>query len=77
VRAGGILGQVSNSGSIAHGGPMHLHYQVCETGTGRDAERISGTFTRRFDRAVNPYAELARLARGLGARVQTNGHVAM
>lgn len=74
VRAGGVLGQVSNSGSIAQGGPMHLHYQVWEIGTGRDQERASATFTRRFGRAANPYSELARLARMMGARVQSNGH---
>ena len=75
-RAGGILGQVSNTGSVAHGGPMHLHYQVWSIGPGRDEERSAGIFTRRFGRAVNPYPELVRLARGLGAGVHSNGHVA-
>jgi murein DD-endopeptidase MepM/ murein hydrolase activator NlpD len=75
-RAGGVLGQVSNTGSIAHGGPMHLHYQIWETGSGRDQERDSATFTRRFGRAINAYAELARLARGLGGRVQSSTQVA-
>lgn len=74
-RAGGILGQVSNSGSVAQGGPMHLHYQVWQVGPGRDQERASGRFTRRFGRPVNPYSELARLARSMGARVQSNGGV--
>jgi murein DD-endopeptidase MepM/ murein hydrolase activator NlpD len=72
-RAGGVLGQVSNSGSVAQGGPMHLHYQVWEVGSGRVAERTSGTFTRRFGRAVNPHGELARLAAALGANVSSGG----
>jgi len=76
-RAGGVLGRVGNTGSVAHGGPMHLHYQVWSTGAGRDAERASGVFTRRFGPSVNPYPELVRLARGLGARVQGSGHVAL
>ena len=72
-RAGGVLGQVGNTGSIAAGGPMHLHYQVWSIGDGRDTERASGIFTRRFGRAVSPYPELVRLAGGLGARIASRG----
>jgi murein DD-endopeptidase MepM/ murein hydrolase activator NlpD len=76
LRAGIVLGQVGNTGSIAAGGPMHLHYQVWHVGAHRDAERASAVFTRRFGHSVNPYPELARLARQLGARVQVSGRVA-
>lgn len=74
-RSGGVIGQVGNTGLIAHGGPIHLHYQVWSIGPGRDLERTSATFTRRFGRAVNPYSELARLARSAGARLGATGQV--
>jgi hypothetical protein len=54
---------------------MHLHYQVWEIGTGRDEELASSTFSRRFGRAANPYSELVRLARMMGARVHASGRV--
>lgn len=63
VRAGQGIGEVGNTGSIAAGGPVHLHYQVWALGRGREAELASGTFTRPFGRAVNPYAQLRRLTR--------------
>lgn len=74
VRAGSIIGQVSNTGLIADGGPMHLHYQVWEARAGA-TERSSATFARRFGRAVNPHAELVRIARSLGATVSRDGRV--
>jgi murein DD-endopeptidase MepM/ murein hydrolase activator NlpD len=75
VVAGQPLGEVGNSGSIADGGPTHLHYQVWVVGGGRDAELASGVFTRPFGRAVNPYSELRRLAQTLGASVGRDGGV--
>jgi murein DD-endopeptidase MepM/ murein hydrolase activator NlpD len=75
VRAGATIGEVSNTGSIADGGPVHLHYQVWAVGRGRETEAASGIYTRRFGVAVNAHSELARLARGLGASVGSNGSV--
>lgn len=69
VRAGASLGQVSNTGAIAHGSPIHLHYQVWSVGSRREEEMANATFTRRFGLSVNPYDELARLARQMGAHV--------
>lgn len=75
IGAGRSLGAVSNTGSIAQGGPMHLHYQVWAIGPGRETETSTLTFERPFGRAVNPYPELVRLARGMGATVMRNGGV--
>ncbi len=75
IRAGAVLGQVSNTGSIAHGSGKHLHYQVWVTGAGREQERKSGTFIRRFGRAVTPYDELVRLAVALRVQPGSNGSV--
>lgn len=72
-QAGGVIGQVGNTGSIAQGGPTHLHYQVWEIGSGRGQERATGIYTRRFGNAVNPHPELERLARGIGAQVSPSG----
>lgn len=63
VTPGQRLGEVGNTGTIADGGPPHLHYQVWRVGPRRDSERVSGIFVRPFGAAINPYQELLRLAR--------------
>ncbi len=63
VTSGQPIGEVGNSGSLAAGGPVHLHYQVWAVGNGRDSERASGAFTRPLGRAVNPYEQLVALFR--------------
>jgi murein DD-endopeptidase MepM/ murein hydrolase activator NlpD len=75
VTAGQPLGEVGNSGSLAEGGPVHLHYQVWTADIERRSERASGIFTRPLGRSINPYEQLAILARGLGASVGRNGGV--
>jgi len=75
VSSGRLIGYVGNTGSIAQGSHTHLHYQVWVVGSGRDAEVTSGLFVRPFGRSVNPYPELVRLARGMGAQVSRNGGV--
>ncbi|HJS51558.1 MAG TPA: M23 family metallopeptidase [Pyrinomonadaceae bacterium] len=75
VAAGRVLGQVGNTGRLAAGSQTHLHYQVWMIGSGRDAESGSGVFTRSFGQSVNPYDELVRTARSLGAQVGGNGGV--
>jgi murein DD-endopeptidase MepM/ murein hydrolase activator NlpD len=69
VAVGQPIGAVSNTGALADGGPIHLHYQVWAVRPGSAAEIQSLTFTRPLGAAVNPYPELRRLARSAGARM--------
>ena len=75
VMPGQVLGFVSNQGSAARGGPIHLHYQVWAIGAGRREEAASGEYTRPFGVDVNPYEQLRDLAVGLGARAGRSGGV--
>ena len=75
VQPGTLLGYVSNQGSLARGGPIHLHYQVWFIGAGRREEATTGVYTRPFGVNVDPYPQLRDLAAGLGARVGRDGGV--
>lgn len=75
VQPGTALGQIGNTGSIAAGSHPHLHYQVWMVGSGRESETAAGVFTRPFGAAINPYSELVRTARAVGAAVGRTGGV--
>ncbi len=75
VQPGSSIGFVGNSGTKAAGSHPHLHYQVWRIGSDRAEESASGIFTRPFGRAENPYSELVRTARAVGAAVGDNGGV--